>query len=109
MAAGGGAPPVEAMRGAKGVSVVIVAIVAIVVFGAGVGVGWLVFSAPPTKVSKLFLGTNTPFPPFESRNSTTDNLAGFAIERNQTIVHRVGGYKPFNYTVPHHGSVWDHL
>src|SRR5207249_694607 len=39
MAAGGGAPPAEAMRGAKGVSVVIVAVVAIVVFGAGIAVG----------------------------------------------------------------------
>src|SRR5207247_1562846 len=51
MAAGGSAPPVEAMRGAKGVSVVIVAVVAIVVFGAGVGVGWRVFSALLAAVS----------------------------------------------------------
>src|SRR5438445_13144228 len=86
MAAGGSAPPVEAMRGAKGVSVVIVAVVAIVVFGAGVGVGWLVFSAPPTKVSKPFLGTNTPFPPYESRNATTDVPEGFDIAVIQTIV-----------------------
>src|SRR5207249_6169304 len=99
MAAGGSAPPVEAMRGAKGVSVVIVAVVAIVVFGAGVGVGWLVFSAPPTKVSKLFLGTNTPFPPFESRNATTDELEGFDIEVIQTIVHLVWAYLSWCDTV----------
>jgi len=107
MAAGGGAPPVEAMRGAKGVSVVIVAIVAIVVFGAGVGVGWLVFSAPPTKVSKLFLGTNTPFPPFESRNATTDNLEGFDIELIQTIVHRGWGYTACSDTVTNQCYEWN--
>src|SRR5947199_9431657 len=92
MAAGGGAPPAEAMRGAKGVSVVIVAVVAIVVFGAGIGVGWLVFSPAPTKVSKLLLGTNTAFPPFESRNATSDQLEGIDIEMFQTIVHRGCGY-----------------
>ncbi len=107
MAAGGSAPPVEAMRGVKGVSVVIVAVVAIVVFGAGVGVGWLVFSAPPTKVSKLFLGTNTPFPPFESRNATTDNLEGFDIELIQTIVHRGWGYTACSDTVTNQCYEWN--
>src|SRR2546429_9117100 len=92
MAAGGGAPPAEAMRGAKGVSVVIVAVVAIVVFGAGIGVGGLVFFPAPAEVSKLFLGTNTPFSPFESRNATGDQLEGFDIEMVQTIVHRGLGY-----------------
>ena len=107
MAAGGGAPPAEAMRGAKGVSVVIVAVVAIVVFGAGVGVGWLVFSAPPTKVSKLFLGTNTPFPPFESRNATTDVLEGFDIEVIQTIVQRGWGYTACSDTVKDRCYEWN--
>ena len=107
MAAGGSAPPVEAMRGAKGVSVIIVAVVAIVVFGAGVGVGWLVFSAPPTKVSKLFLGTNTPFPPFESRNATTDVLEGFDIEVIQTIVQRGWGYTACSDTVKDRCYEWN--
>lgn len=78
------------MRGAKGVSVVIVAVVAVVLFVSGVGVGWLVFSPAPRTVSKLFLGTNTPFPPFEFRNATTDELQGFDIELIQTIVTRAG-------------------
>jgi len=95
------------MRGVKGVSVVIVAVVAIVVFGAGVGVGWLVFSAPPTKVSKLFLGTNTPFPPFESRNATTDNHEGFDIELIQTIVHRGWGYTACSDTVANQCYEWN--
>jgi ABC-type amino acid transport substrate-binding protein len=107
MAAGGSAPPVEAMRGAKGVSVVIVAVVAIVLFGAGVGVGWLVFSAPPAKVSKLFLGTNTPFPPFESRNATTDVLEGFDIEVIQTIVQRGWGYSACSDTVKDRCYEWN--
>ena len=90
MAAGGVAPPSEAMRGAKGVSFAIVAVVAVVVFVSGVGVGWLVFSPPTRQVSKLFLGTNTPFPPFEFRNATTDELEGFDIELIQTLVTRAG-------------------
>src|SRR5438034_9132233 len=92
MAAGGAAPPAEAMRGAKGVSVVIVAVVAVVLFVAGVGVGWLVFSPPAKRASKLFLGTNTPFPPFESRNATSDALEGFDIDLVQTVVQRGWGY-----------------
>src|SRR5207249_11527458 len=92
MAAGGAAPPAEAMRGAKGVSVVIVAVVAVVLFVAGVGVGWLVFSPPAKRASKLFLGTNTPFPPFESRNATSDALEGFDIDLIQTVVQRCRGY-----------------
>src|SRR5213080_222371 len=107
MAAGGGAPPAEAMRGAKGVSVVIVAVVAIVVFGAGIGVGWLVFSPAPTKVSKLFLGTNTPFPPFESRNATSDQLEGFDIEMIQTIVQRGWGYTECSDTVTNQCYEWN--
>jgi len=107
MAAGGGAPPAEAMRGAKGVSVVIVAVVAIVVFGAGIGVGWLVFSPAPARVSKLFLGTNTPFPPFEFRNATTDNLEGFDIELIQTIVQRGWGYSACSDTVTNLCYEWN--
>src|SRR2546425_10322215 len=107
MAAGGGAPPAEAMRGAKGVSVVIGAVVAIVLFGAGIGVGWLVFSPAPVRASKLFLGTNTPFPPFESRNATSDALEGFDIELIQTIVHRGWGYNECSDTVTNKCYEWN--
>src|SRR5438093_12378150 len=109
MAAGGGAPPAEAMRGAKGVSVVIVAVVAIVVFGAGIGVGWLVFSPAPTKVSKLFLGTNTPFQPFESRNATRDQLAGFDIKIIHTILHRGWCYTECSDPVSNRFYEWNYL
>src|SRR5207247_10352006 len=107
MAAGGAAPPAEAMRGAKGVSVVIVAVVAVVLFVAGVGVGWLVFSPPAKRASKLFLGTNTPFPPFESRNATSDALEGFDIDLIQTIVQRGWGYTECSDTVTNHCYEWN--
>ncbi|TLZ55973.1 MAG: hypothetical protein E6K15_06980, partial [Methanobacteriota archaeon] len=79
MAEGGGATPAEAMRGAKGISSVIVVVIAIVTFVAGLGIGAVFLAPPPAPrtVTTLFLGTNTPFPPFEFRNSTTDNLEGF--------------------------------
>lgn len=99
MAEGGGAPPSEARRGAKGVSTVIVVVVAILTFVAGLGIG-AVFLAPapaPRTVSTLFLGTNTPFPPFEFRNSTTDALEGFDIELIQTMITRAG-YTQYQWT-----------
>ncbi len=95
------------MRGAKGVSVAIVAVVAIVLFGAGVGVGWIVFAPPATRASKFFLGTNTPFPPFESRNATSDVLEGFDIELIQTIVHRGWGYNECSDTVTNNCYEWN--
>ena len=107
MVEGGVAPPAEAMRGAKGVSVAIVAVVAIVLFVAGVGVGYLFFSPPSARVSKLFLGTNTPFPPFESRNATSDALEGFDIELIQTIVHRGWGYNECSDTVTNNCYEWN--
>lgn len=90
MAEGGGAPPVEAMRGAKGVSAVVVAVVAIIVFLAGLGVGaFFLAPAPAPALPKLLLGTNTPFPPFEFYDEN-DNLVGFDIELIQTLVARAG-------------------
>src|SRR5947199_7199955 len=83
--------------GARGVSVVIVAVIAVVLFVAGVGVGWLVFSPPAKRVSKLFLGTNTPFPPFEFYNNSL--LIGFDIELIQDIVHRGWGFNECTDTV----------
>jgi len=95
------------MRGAKGVSIVIVAVVAVLLFVAGVGVGWLVFSPPAKRVSKLFLGTNTPFPPFEARNATTDALEGFDIDLVQTIVQRGWGYTECSDTVTNQCYEWN--
>ena len=93
------------MRGAKGVSVVIVAVVAVVLFVAGVGIGWLVFSPPAKKVSKLFLGTNTPFPPFEFYDSN-DVLAGFDIDLIQEVVHRGWGFNECIGTVTNSCYEW---
>lgn len=95
MAEGGGAAPPEAMRGARGVSIAVVGVIAVVLFLAGVGVGWLVFSPPPTRVTKFFLGTNTPFPPFESYEDAPGggtNLTGFDIDLIETIVQRGWGF-----------------
>jgi ABC-type amino acid transport substrate-binding protein len=93
MAEGGGAaPPMDAMRGSRGVSTVIVIVVAIVTFVAGVGLGAFVLAPAPARTAPttIFLGTNTPFPPFEFRNSTTDQLQGFDIEMIETILTRAG-------------------
>ncbi len=92
MAAGGGAPPAEAMRGAKGVSAIITVVVAVVTFLAGIGIGVYVLApAPATGPPKLVLGTNTPFPPFEYYSNTTPpKLIGFDIELIQTLVTRIG-------------------
>ncbi len=91
MAAGGSAPPAEAMRGAKGVSAIIVVVIAIITFVAGLGLGYYVLApAPPKALTTLVLGTNTPFPPFEFYNSTTHQLQGFDIELIQTILTRAG-------------------
>lgn len=102
MAEGGGAPPPEAVRGAKGVSVAIVGVVAVVLFLAGVGVGWVVFSPPPVRVTKLFLGTNTPFPPFEFYEDLPGggtNLTGFDVDLIEEIVERGFGFSQCSATV----------
>lgn len=90
MAEGGGAPPAEAVRGAKGVSSVIAIVVAVVTFLAGLGVGaFFLAPAPAPAAPRLLLGTNTPFPPFEFYDEN-DQLVGFDIELIQTLVTRAG-------------------
>jgi polar amino acid transport system substrate-binding protein len=101
MAEGGGAPPAEATRRPKGVSSIIAIVVAVLTFVAGLGVGAFVLAppaaaavppcaAPGTNVTSLLLGTNTPFPPFESRQGTPATLVGFDIDLIQTLVKRAG-------------------
>ncbi len=109
MAEGGVAPPAEAVRGARGVSIAIVAVVAVVVFLGGVGVGWLVFSPPAKQVTKLFLGTNTPFPPFEYYQETPsgdNNLTGFDIDLIEAIVKRGWGFQECTGTVTDRCYEW---
>src|SRR2546427_7237738 len=92
MATGGGAPPPEAVRGAKGVSAIVTVVVAVLTFVAGIGLGYFIAPAPATGPPRLLLGTNTPFPPFEYYNNTTSGraLVGFDIELVQTLVTRSG-------------------
>ncbi len=94
MVEGGGAPPPEAVRGgaAKGVSIVVAIIIAVVTFVAGLGIGALFLAPAPTTaaVTHLFVGTNTPFPPFEFRNATTDIIEGFDIDLIGAILTRSG-------------------
>src|SRR5438309_11095742 len=88
MAVGGGVPPPEAARGAKGISVVITVVIAVVTFVAGLSLGYFIAPTPATGPPRLLLGTNTPFPPFEYYNNTTSGrvLVGFDIELIQTLV-----------------------
>ena len=91
MAEGGAAPPAAAMRGGKGVSSAIAIVVAIVTFLAGLGVGALVLAPAPAPARQILqLGTNTPFPPFESLNTSTSVLEGFDIDLIQEMVTRAG-------------------
>lgn len=92
MAEGGGAaPPPEARRAgvARTVSLAIALVVAIVTFVAGVGVGWFVFN-PAAPRATFVVGTNVPFPPFESYNDTTGAFEGFDIDISQLIANALG-------------------
>ncbi len=88
MAEGGGAAPPEAVRRgvSKTVFAVIVVVVAIVAFFGGVGLGPLVF--PPAGPANLVVGTNTPFPPFEFRNQSTDEIQGFDIDLITSVMNK---------------------
>lgn len=92
MAQGGGAaPPPEATRGGagRGIGVAIVVVVAIVTFVAGLGLGYFVFNPPPAK-AVLVVGTNVPFPPFESYNDTSGKYEGFDIDIAQLVANALG-------------------
>lgn len=90
MAEGGGAPPPEAVRGGvkRGVGTALVIVIAVVTFLAGLGLGYFVFS-PPTKL-KFIVGTNAPFPPFESYNDTLGQFVGFDIDIAQLVANALG-------------------
>lgn len=67
----------------------VVVVIAIVTFLAGVGVGWFVFRPVPAKAT-LVVGTNIPFPPFESYNDTTGRFEGFDIDMTQLFANALG-------------------
>ncbi len=63
--------------------------IAFVTFLAGIGVGWFVFR-PVSAKATLVVGTNIPFPPFESYNDTTGQFEGFDIELSQLFANALG-------------------
>ena len=83
-----GAPPPEAVRGGVGktVFIVTVIIVAIIAFLGGIGVSSLIAPAR----ARLTVGTNAPFPPFESYNDTTGQFEGFDIAIAKLVADRLG-------------------
>lgn len=82
-------PPPEATGGRrKGIGMALVIVIAVVTFLAGLGIGYVVFT-PPTKL-KLIVGTNAPFPPYESYNDTTGQFEGFDIAIAQLVANALG-------------------
>lgn len=81
------APPPEAVR--KGVSKTLfagtVVLVAIIAFVGGLGLAGILFPPAPPK-EFIVVGTNTPFPPMESRDPTTGELVGLDID----IMNEIG-------------------
>lgn len=67
----------------------LVLVIAIVLFLAGLGLGYFIFAPPPAKVV-FVVGTNVPFPPFESYNDTTGKYYGFDIDIAQLVADALG-------------------
>src|SRR5207247_11316461 len=64
--------------------------------------------APAAKrASKRFLWSNTPCPPLEWRNATSDALEGFDIDLVQTVVQRCWGYTACSDTVTNSCYEWN--
>lgn len=85
-------PPPEAMRGiSKTVFVATVVVVAVIAFVGGMGAYPVIYpaKAPPagTPGTPLVIGTNTPFPPFESVVNGT--VVGFDIDLLTTALQRL--------------------
>jgi ABC-type amino acid transport substrate-binding protein len=92
-AVGGTSPPAEAMRRgvSRGVFIAVVVVVAIVMLSAGLYVGKTVLGSSSSSASHyLVVGTNVPFPPFESLNSTTGAFFGFDINFSVLIANALG-------------------
>jgi len=91
MTAGGTAsPPTEAMRRGvgRGVFVATVVAVAIIALAAGIYVGKTALGSSSSSSSNyLVVGTNVPFPPFESFNNTTGTYVGFDMNFSQLIAN----------------------
>ena len=83
--------PAEARRsgGAKSMGMAIAVVIAIITFLAGVGVGWFIFKPAPPR-GTFVVGTNVPFPPFESYNDTSGQFEGFDIDLAQLFANALG-------------------
>src|SRR5439155_6376768 len=82
------APPPEAVRRGVGKTlfIVTVIVVAIIAFLGGIGVSSLIAPAR----ARLVVGTNAPFPPFESYNDTNGQFEGFDIDIAKLVADRLG-------------------
>ncbi|HEV8594298.1 MAG TPA: transporter substrate-binding domain-containing protein [Thermoplasmata archaeon] len=68
--------------------VIVIAIIAgLAGYYAGGGFRGPTTPGPP---ARLIVGTNTPFPPFEFRNATTDVIEGFDIDLIGEVLDRIG-------------------
>lgn len=91
MAAGGGAaPPPEAVRKgiSRGLFATVVVVIAVIAFVGGLGAGNLLFggkTTTPAQSDVFVVGTNIPFPPFESFNATSGAYFGFDIDMSAMI------------------------
>ena len=66
----------------------IVVVVAVVGFVAGAYIGGPLLTGGGTELTTIVVGTNTPFPPFESRNPTSGDLEGLDIDMMNEIGKR---------------------
>jgi polar amino acid transport system substrate-binding protein len=92
-AAGGAAPPSEALRRgvSRGTFIATVVVVAIVMLSAGLYAGKTVLGSSSSSASHyLVVGTNIPFPPFEDYNYTLGVYFGFDINFSVLIANALG-------------------
>jgi ABC-type amino acid transport substrate-binding protein len=84
-------PPPEALKSVrKGMSIATVVVVAVAAFIAGYGTHSALAPASGPAAPKIYvLGTNTPFPPFESLDAN-ETIVGFDIDLIGAILHNAG-------------------
>ncbi len=84
-------PPPEAMKGiSKGLYMATVVGVAIAAFVAGLGSYSVIYPSSPSPSEKTYIiGTNTPFPPFESLDDA-ETIVGFDIDLISAVLNRSG-------------------
>jgi polar amino acid transport system substrate-binding protein len=85
-----GSPPPEAMRRGIGAGTFVgaIVVVAILAVAAGVYVGKSYYgSSTSAKPTYLVVGTNIPFPPFESYNDSSGQYVGFDIDFAQMFAN----------------------